>query len=647
MTAAKGLKRLAIAVAGMAAAGFVMLIGLSFLIPTATVRDAVKTEIHDVTGLDPILRGAVSVSLFPHAAVTFDDVLLGGGGSAKPALAAHEMIARLRYFPLLAGRIEIADVTLERPTINIAFSSGGESNWSGLVASLAKAVEPNPKRSASFSEIGIHHGTVVVRDAKRRLSERLHNVEFQVAWPAISRSFAANGRFVWHDEPVDANLTLNDFPAALTGQSSGVKLRLAAKPLNVAFDGAASDRSGLKMQGTLNVGSPSLRRALRWTGKSELPFGGFGHFALRAQSSIGNGVVSLTGVNVDLDGNRAEGALTLATDDRRAIQGTLASDALDLTPYISRTQLMATNRSGWDRLPISLDGLSDFDLDLRLSAASIKVAGAQLGRTAVAAEMRGGKLDVTIGESQSFGGVVKGSFGIGSAPNGVEVNSNVQFADVDLASCLGQIFRLHKLEGRGTVTLDVNGSGDSVWALTHTLSGAASVDVRDGALVGINVEQLLRRLEKRPLSGNGDFRTGRTPFDRLALNIKIDQGRMMVENLRMDGPSVQLNLTGQASVPSRDLDLEGTATLVSSVAADKFDLPFVVQGPWDDPIVLPDASALIRRSNAAAPLLEAVKRHSAGDAVRSVIDQLFAAPPASPAPVTATPTAAATPPASH
>ena len=77
MTAATGLKRLAIAVAAMVAAAFVTLIGLSFLIPAATVRDAVKKEIHAVTGLDPTLRGGISVSLFPYGTVSFRNVLLG------------------------------------------------------------------------------------------------------------------------------------------------------------------------------------------------------------------------------------------------------------------------------------------------------------------------------------------------------------------------------------------------------------------------------------------------------------------------------------------------------------------------------------------------------------------------------------------
>ncbi len=151
---------------------------------------------------------------------------------------------------------------------------------------------------------------------------------------------------------------------------------------------------------------------------------------------------------------------------------------------------------------------------------------------------------------------------------------------------------------------------------------------QSGALAGIDVEQLLRRLERRPLSGNGDFRQGRTPFDQLAVNLKVDNGLVSVDDMHIVGPSVKLAVGGQASVPTRDLDLKGVATLVSNATPDEFDLPFVVQGPWDDPIMLPDPQSLIRRSGAAAPLLNAAKSYNASDAVRSVIDQLLATPAA-------------------
>jgi AsmA protein len=44
--------------------------------------------------------------------------------------------------------------------------------------------------------------------------------------------------------------------------------------------------------------------------------------------------------------------------------------------------------------------------------------------------------------------------------------------------------------------------------------------------------------------------------------------------------------------------------------------------------MLPDPQSLIRRSGAAAPLLDAAKTHNASDAVRAVIDQLLTSPPA-------------------
>ena len=634
MTAATGLKRLAIAVATMIAAAFATLVALSFLMPAAAVRDAVDREIHAVTGLEPVLRGSISISLFPSGTVSFHNVLLGNDPNGQPAVVADELIAHLRYFPLLAGRIEIADVTLVRPTISVSFLPGGELNWSGLIQSLAHALEPDPGRTASFSEIGIHEGTVIVHNeyGGKDLTDRLEGVEFQLAWPSISRSFGANGRFVWHDEPIEASLTLSDFLAALSGDRSGLKVRLSGAPLKVAFDGAASYQPALKVEGTLSVDSPSLRDAMHWTDASKLPFGGFGRFALRAQSKIGGGVVSLSSVNVELDGNTAEGALTLATDGHRAVQGTLAADALDLTPYVSGVRVLATNERNWNRLPISLDGLTDFDIDLRLSAASVKIAGAQLGRTAIAANMRGGKLDLAIGEAQAFGGTAKGSLGLVSTDGNAAVSSRMQFIDVDLASCLGQMFGVHKLEGRGNLALNLDGSGASVLALTSTLSGSASLTAHGGALAGVNVEQWLRRLERRPLSGNGDFRSGRTPFDQLTLNLKIVQGVVSVDDMHVDGPAVRIAAGGQALVPTRELDLKGVATLISSATGNEFALPFIVQGQWDDPIMLPDPQSLIRRSGAAAPLLDAIKDRTAGSAVRSVIDQLLASPGALPRP---------------
>ena len=83
MTAVIGIRRLGLAVAALAAAGGGAL-AASVLMPAETVREAVKAEIRAVTGLDPALRGDVSVSLFPTGTVRFDDVVLGDDADGGP-----------------------------------------------------------------------------------------------------------------------------------------------------------------------------------------------------------------------------------------------------------------------------------------------------------------------------------------------------------------------------------------------------------------------------------------------------------------------------------------------------------------------------------------------------------------------------------
>ena len=133
----------------------------------------------------------------------------------------------------------------------------------------------------------------------------------------------------------------------------------------------------------------------------------------------------------------------------------------------------------------------------------------------------------------------------------------------------------------------------------------------------------MKRLERRPLSGGGNFRSGSTPYDKLNVAVKFNDGIATAEDIRVEGPATRLTLTGTASVPAREYDLKGVASLISAPKRrNGFELPFVVQGPWDDPLVFPDPESLIRRSPGAAPLLDAVKDRKTRDAVRSVLERI-------------------------
>jgi AsmA protein len=614
LTTAAGFKRLGLAIAGVLAAAALVVIAGPLFIPREAVLAAIKGEIRAATGLDLTVRGHASVSLFPWGNVSLGDVVLAGAADNEPALAAKELHARLRLVPLLFGRIGAADLSLAHAHVAVIVGPDGSSNWSGLSDKLARTLRPDLRpadRVTSISEIRIADGTVAIRDAAHGIDETLSGVEMSFAWPAIARSFAATGRFVWRNETIDASASIADLVAALVGTRAGLKVRLSGAPFKLAFDGHVSRTPTFRLEGTLAADTDSLRQALAWAGLKPLPGGGFGRFALKARTNVLGGTVALSAVNVEMDGNTAEGVMAFTAEGRNTLQGTLASDELDLTPFLSTLHVLRTTERDWSPVPIVLDGLTGFDLDLRVSARRISLGTAALGRTAIAANLRDGRLTVTIGESQAFGGVLTGSMAIGKVPTGSEVKSQLQFTNVDLESCLGDLFGIRRLEGKGTLTFSIEASGDSVLAFTHTLNGSAALSAQQGALVGYNVEQLLRRLESRPLAGRSEFRTGRTPFDKLNVSVKLSHGMAKVEEVRLDGSAIRLGIVGSASIPERDLDLKGTASLIPAGAANNapadFELPFVVQGPWDDPIMLPDTDLLLRRSGAAAPLFEQLR----------------------------------------
>ena len=635
MPSATGLIRLSVVIAAVFAAGIAVLLATTAFIPAETVRSAVTSEIRSATGLEPVFRGDVTVSLFPTAMVTFSDVVLTDERNGSAALTADRMTARLRLLSLLMGRVEPADVSLTRANLSVTIDPDGRTNWSGLLATLARTLKPGrpeSERVLLFSELRMNGGTITIRDDTHGISERLSDADLSFAWPSISRSFGASGRFTWRGETFDASASAADLFAALSGDRSGLKVRLAGPPFKLAFDGAMSQRPTLKLEGTMSVDGRSLRETLRWSGRPLPSGGGFGAFALKAQTGISSDTAALWGVNIELDGNVGEGVLTLATQPRMTVKGTLAAGDIDLTPYLSSMEVVRANDRDWNRGPIAIDGLTDFDLDLRLSAARVTLSTAKLGRTGLAANLHDGRLTLAVGEAQAFGGVLKGALVLSKASTGADVKSQFQFVDVDLESCLGELFGIRKLEGKGNLSFNVEGSGDSVLALTRTLAGTVNLTARQGGIAGFNVEQLLKRLEQRPLSSGGDFRRGRTPFEKLNVMLRIALGTASIEEVAFEGGAIRLALGGSASIPARDLDLKGTATLVSAASDPVFELPFVVQGPWDDPIMLPDAQSLIRRSGAAAPLLDAVRDRKTRDAVRSVIDRLnrdaAAAPPA-------------------
>src|SRR5258706_2255895 len=236
LTMARGMKRLGVPIAALLGLALIGLIATSWFINRDALRGAVEAQIRTVTGIDLVVKGHIEVSVFPGSYVSFHDVGLKGGGTADPALSVDVLTANLRLLPLLLQRFEIADVMMLRPHIRVIREADGESNWTPFIETIARNMKPDADNQLSFSEIRLQDGVLDYQDAANHASETLGDIDLSLAWPSISRSFAATGQFDWRGERVDGSISTSDFVAALSGDHSGLKARLPRPPVKLAVE---------------------------------------------------------------------------------------------------------------------------------------------------------------------------------------------------------------------------------------------------------------------------------------------------------------------------------------------------------------------------------------------------------------------------
>ncbi|MCG5237536.1 AsmA-like C-terminal region-containing protein [Xanthobacter oligotrophicus] len=624
----------AIVVGAVTVALLAVTAALPLVVPGAELRRIAVHALAGSTGQKVVILGEPALRLFPSPRVVLGKVSfpLPSGQS----LDAENVVTRLDIWHLLAGRVEVDDVIVEHPTLVLT--------GDGLTPALAVAPI---FAAAQWPELRIVDGTIAWRSEGGLTRELVSGLTANLDRVVDGRGISLGAAFDWRDERVTVNLVLDDAAGFLSGTPSPARVVLAATGAEARFQGRAALGTAPVLTGTLSAEADALRDLLDWAGIEPPTRGGLGPFALSAHLALEDGGLSLTDASLDLDGNRGDGAFLLKlVQGRPVLQGTFAADKITLTPY-GGIHLTTDDGRNWDRRPIDLSPLEGFDLDLRLSAGRVVADETTLNTVAASAVLTGGRLVMVLGEATGWGGLLRASLSLApGAPDpalpygratGAEVRLEAEATDVDLGRTLEDIAGMRRIEGTGTLQVEVSGAGGNVVEIARTLTGNASISAGNGYLAGLDVAQVLQRIERRPLSATSDARGGRTAFTDLSGRIAITDGVGTVEEMQLQGKQVRLGMEGSISIAERSLDLAGHASLVlpsSKSTTSGVDLPFSVRGPWDTPMVMADPLSLIERSGAALPLLEAVKGRAGTAAAEPAMEGApgrKAAPPTPPA----------------
>lgn len=590
------------AVACAAAAPLIYVAAAPWTFSEPALRQEIAQQVLRTTGLTLDTRARFTFALLPRPQIKIEEPQFSDP-SRGVTLNADYLKGALRLLPLLAGRLEMASASLLRPDLKLDLDAAD-------ARVPARGARTGEKESATrLGVVSIADGAIRLVSRTRGLDLKVEAANFVLDWRTREAPFSLTGSAVVKGRETSLAFWIARPGDVLAGDRSPVTLRLKNEAFAITANGALTLEDRPQFNGRFSGSASNLRDALTFFETSAPLPGPFRNVSASGDAIISRQSSSLANLTLSVDGNAFEGAMALRVepDGRKLVSGTLAASQLNLTPFTAEAPALSGPDGQWSREGLDLRDLSLLDVDLRVSATQVRLGRLQGEEAAFSILSRNGRLELGLGEVKAYRGVLKGRLSAQSgASGGAEGRASLSFLGVDASPLLWDLWGRSNLSGIATGSLILGGAGDTFAQIMRGLDGRGQIQINQGEIAGVDFEQALRRIDKRPLAGSLEMRGGRTSFDTLTANLRIARGVGAIEDGVMAGKGARIAFAGLAQIPDRTVKIEAAATQADAAGAPRMDAPqfqFSIAGPWDDATLTFDAQSLIRRSGAAQPLL--------------------------------------------
>jgi len=214
--------------------------------------------------------------------------------------------------------------------------------------------------------------------------------------------------------------------------------------------------------------------------------------------------------------------------------------------------------------PVDLSFLKGLNANGRLQVGQLQASGLKVANVKAEIHAANGKLDIAPHSANLYEGSISGAI---SATADGRVAAKENLTGVAVGPLLRDVAQKDVLEGKGNVALDVNTGGKSVNALKKALAGNARVQLKDGAIKGINLAEVFRKAKSA--LGSQDARaqaaeTQKTDFSELNATFKIQNGVAHNDDLDVKSPLFRVGGAGDIDIGNSKIDYTTKATVVAT-----------------------------------------------------------------------------------
>jgi AsmA protein len=583
-------------------------------------KDQVERLAAEKTGRTLKLAGDIKLAFWPSLGADVSKVWLSERDNKTEFLSLDAAHASVKLMPLLKGQAIVDGIRVSGLSANVVKEKDGRFNFSDLLQTKDTAAgqkpaqpkkeEPAAEGGVAFDIAGIRIERAAVRYLDKASGQALEISDFKLVTGRIAEK--ADGKLelaatVKGKNPdvalkvvLDAGYKV-DLPAqsyavsklqgTIAGSAAGqnVDARISSPELAVATD---------KAKGSLNAEfrMPELQASVKLAGiegsakalvipqlsadivmkNMKIPVNGSLRADLEKQTANAD-------LKAKLDDSNIDAKLGLAKFDPPAYRFDINIDQLNVDKHFPPEQKPAAPAPGpapqakpqpqAAQTPIDFSFLKGLDANGQLQIGSLQARGLKMAALKAKVRAAGGKLEVNPHSANLYEGSLSGALTV-QADNRIALKETLN--GIDIGPLLREFAQKDLLEGKGNLSLDVTASGATVEQMKKALAGSAKVNLRDGAIKGINLAETVRKARSlfagNSGAGGANAAQGasaidpnkKTDFSELTASFTIKGGVAHNEDLDVKSPLFRIGGSGDIDIGNSRLDYTTKASVVAT-----------------------------------------------------------------------------------
>ena len=590
---------------GLAALVALAVVAVPFVVPTGAVRSRIERQVSRATGRTFKIEGGLAFTLLPTLGLTAHRVTLANmpGGRARNLAQIDVLRIGVKLLPLLSGHIEADAIECDRPLLALEVARNGRANWELTPERVATMAGTGVAVRTAFAGITIVDGAVTYDNARLATHREIEHLGAKVTLTRLDRQAGVSGAFEFRGRRLNYDLSAVTPQTLLAGRGTRVTIAVTSDFLNAGFFGAiGSDGS---VSGAASLRTASLKDIAAWLGHPVSAGAGLGPLEIHATVVARDRAVSLTDLAAKIDGMNLKGHLDADLGAAvPAIDGVLAIDRLDLSTYLRAdpptpvaARAVAPSgpaAGGWSKSAIKLDLLKLANGKLILNADAVDVLHLKLGRTVIAVTLAGGAMTATMNPMALYGGTGAATLTVDARAPVPVVANRLAFNNIAFGPFLADTIGVDKIDGRGTILLDVASRGASPDAIMRGLSGKGSVVLAQGSVHGVDMGRVARTIATILSAGATDT-SAATNFDRFGGSFTIANGLLANNDLKFSSAFINMTGAGQLDLGNQTIAyrIEPKASIGGKLNLLDVGVPFAITGPWSHVRYVPDIAGAV------------------------------------------------------